>query len=198
MSLVIACTINDRQYWYADKILISIIDGQRRVVATDYTKIRQFAHHHVLLGVSGREYDGELIVRKIIDQCFSSVDDIFQIASHIVAGVNALSAEYACTHDAEVYHTGIIIGGFFEDRPFLSIVTPDGCVHAMSHFAVIGEGSKAAGDDLSQIDWEASDFRRIDVSISNLYAGILKEYTCDSVELNRFSIDRQGISDFTR
>lgn len=164
MSLIVACNCCGCQYWCGDRILRKWSEGISTVVSRNYRKIRQFPGIPVVVGLSGSAYDADLLWTTLSAlKGLSSKEDLLEIVRTAVKQINQCSAEFAIANRLNIHETGILIGGYWGDDRFLSVIDPNGRLLEMSAFGAIGYGSGCvagaiAGKLAPSADWKEAAF----------------------------------------
>lgn len=94
----------------------------------------------VILGFSGTAYDAQVMMETISasNLAGASLDDFYSLVRDVVVDVNRIAASFARERGLDAYQTGLVVGGFWNERRFLTVAPPDGHLRHMTTFAAIG------------------------------------------------------------
>lgn len=140
MSVVVARNCARAQFWCADRRLVQEHGDQWEVVSHDHRKVMALPGRPVILGFSGTAYDAQVMMETISATNLggASLDDFHGLVREIVVHVNWIAASFARQRRLKIYETGLVVGGFWNERRFLTVAPPDGHLRHMRTFAAIG------------------------------------------------------------
>lgn len=189
MSLVVACNCRGCQYWCGDRILVDAEAEPPIVVATDYKKVRRTPGMQALIGISGSAYDADLIWQAIVSNISaSSVESLLSLCSSVVREVNQYSSSFAASRSIPVYRTGLIVGGYNDNRRFLTVIEPDGDVVSMSVFAAIGDGIIESDCEVLRRSGDNEEFDSITGIIDGWFNALLERMEYRGAVLDRYIV----------
>ncbi len=192
MSLVFACQLPKCQYWCADRVLVRAEEGATRVVRRDHQKIHALDGRPVVVGLSGSAYDAEHILR-LIERRLDGVEAcaaFLGLVRTAVRDVNEYSRDFARQEQLATYFTGAVVGGCWDGRWFLRVITPDGNELAMQRFAAIGAEASRIGESLGKTLDEPAPKSEIAARIDACACAVLG---ANAGSLDRLLVDADGV-----